>query len=156
MPPPRIPAPDTHVLARRFLAHVVDWIVILAIAVPLAIASFPSEASSIILFSVAAAVFVLLQGATGYTPGKRLLGIRVIRADRGHPGIRAALIRTLPLIIEQWGVFALVAMLRSPARQRIGDRWARTYVVRDDRADQSALPGAMPREPLDMRLRPRS
>jgi hypothetical protein len=41
-----------------------------------------------------------------------------------------ATVRTLPLLIEQWGVIGLWAVARSPARQRFGDRWANTYVVR--------------------------
>jgi len=43
-------------------------------------------------------------------------------------------LRTLPLVVEQWGVIGLWAALRSPTRQRFGDRWANTFVVRGSRS----------------------
>jgi uncharacterized RDD family membrane protein YckC len=77
------------------------------------------------------AYFVLLQRRNGYTPGKALAGIRVVDADGQTPRTGPLVKRTLPLLIEYLYVIALVGMLSSQHRQRFGDRWANTYVVRD-------------------------
>jgi uncharacterized RDD family membrane protein YckC len=77
--------------------------------------------------------FIVLQGATGFTLGKWLVGIRVVDANGLPPGILAALKRNLPLLLEWTTLIALVAMWRSPNAQRLGDRWAGTYVVRSPR-----------------------
>jgi uncharacterized RDD family membrane protein YckC len=76
------------------------------------------------------ALWVLLQGLTGYSPGKFIARVKVVD-ELGHPpGAWKALLRTLPLLIEQYGIVGIWAALRNPARQRFGDRWAGTYVVR--------------------------
>jgi uncharacterized RDD family membrane protein YckC len=73
--------------------------------------------------------FIVLPALTGYTIGKRMLGIRVVDETGHRPRLRATVIRTIPLLFEQIGVVALWAMSNSPKHQRFGDRWAHTYVV---------------------------
>jgi uncharacterized RDD family membrane protein YckC len=78
----------------------------------------------------ATANWVVLQGLTGYSLGKWVLRIRVVDQHGEAPGLWRALVRTLPLVIEQYGIVAIWAMRRSHARQRFGDRWAGTFVIR--------------------------
>ena len=49
----------------------------------------------------------------------------------GPLGTGALIKRTLPLLIEYFYVVALFSMMSSGYRQRLGDRWADTFVVRD-------------------------
>jgi uncharacterized RDD family membrane protein YckC len=77
------------------------------------------------------AYFVVLQKRRGRTPGKRLVGIRVVDADGATPGTGALVKRTVPLLIEYLYVIAFIGMMSSAYRQRFGDRWGHTYVVRD-------------------------
>lgn len=74
----------------------------------------------------------------GQTPGKRALGIRVVR-DGGYPlDFGAALIRNLIRVGEMTlGFYALsaVSMLVSPENKRLGDIAAGTIVVRDARLE---------------------
>ncbi|MFN8109574.1 MAG: RDD family protein [Thermoleophilia bacterium] len=81
----------------------------------------------------------VVQGITGATAGKRLLDLRVVRADGAVCGVPRALLRTVILLVAwvvTWIGFTLVAVvelaqvLSTRSHQRIGDRWARTYVVR--------------------------
>ncbi len=82
---------------------------------------------------VALAYFVLLE-AGGGTPGKRLLGMRIVAADDGGaPGFKRALIRNLMQIVDALPVLYLVGILTiatSERKQRLGDRVAGTYVVK--------------------------
>lgn len=68
----------------------------------------------------------------GQTPGKRRLGIRVL-ADGGEPvSFRAAMVRNVMRLIDEFAtVFlgALISMVRSPRNQRLGDIAAGTIVV---------------------------
>jgi uncharacterized RDD family membrane protein YckC len=70
----------------------------------------------------------------GRSPGKRALGLCVVRADGGIIGVRHVAIRNLARIIDglpgSYGL-ALIAALVSPRTQRLGDLLAGTIVVRE-------------------------
>ena len=74
-----------------------------------------------------------MEGYLGQTLGKRLLGIKVVRADSGGvPGLGAAALRTVLRIID--GIFfylvAFISVLASQKNKRLGDMVAHTLVVR--------------------------
>lgn len=70
----------------------------------------------------------------GRTPGKRWLGIRVVRDDGSRVGVVDSVIRTALRLVDMlpgyYGV-GLVAMLVSERSKRLGDMVAGTIVVRD-------------------------
>jgi uncharacterized RDD family membrane protein YckC len=86
----------------------------------------------------------------GRTPGKRLLGIRVVR-DGGFPvdpisSIIRNVVRILEAALGFYVVSAICALL-SPQNRRLGDLAAGTIVVRDQRYERErALPLADRRE----------
>jgi uncharacterized RDD family membrane protein YckC len=77
----------------------------------------------------------------GRTPGKRLLGIRVIR-DGGFPvDFTAAVVRNVVRVLEvALGFYAVsaVSTLLSPRNRRLGDYAAGTIVVRDNPYERAA------------------
>jgi uncharacterized RDD family membrane protein YckC len=79
----------------------------------------------------------------GRTPGKRLLGLRVVR-DGGFPlDFTSAVVRNVVRILEVGiGFYAVsaVAMLLSPFNRRLGDMAAGTIVVRDARFELASAP----------------
>jgi uncharacterized RDD family membrane protein YckC len=83
--------------------------------------------------------FVLFEAFwNGQTPGKKLLGIRVVR-DGGYPlDFMASLIRNLIRIGELglgfYAISVVVAVL-SPENKRVGDLAAGTIVVRESRIE---------------------
>ena len=92
-----------------------------------------------ILFVVLFGYFIIFEAVwNGQTPGKKLLGLRVVR-DGGYPiDFAASLIRNLIRVGELLAGYYLIAgisMLLSPENKRIGDHAAGTIVVRE-----SALP----------------
>lgn len=79
----------------------------------------------------------VLGGATstalcGASVGKLLLGQRAVRTDGGLPGFIDSVKRELAFYVDSFffGLVAHSAMKDSPLKQRLGDRWAGTTVVR--------------------------
>ncbi len=98
----------------------------------------------IVAFGVLFGYFIVFEALwNGQTPGKKLLGLRVVR-DGGYPiDFGASLIRNLIRVGEQIaGYYALAAAsaLISPENKRLGDLAAGTIVVRDARL---AAPGSI-------------
>lgn len=84
-------------------------------------------------------VFVAVQGITGASPGKALLGIRVIRADGTTPGFGRSMLRMVAWVVDGLVLIVPVALWSAwftPGHRRVGDWVAGTYVVR-----QRARPG---------------
>ena len=76
--------------------------------------------------------FALSEGITGTTLGKRLFGLRVVRAADGRScGPLAAVVRTALRLVDNllFSLPGIAAIVTSPRRQRLGDRAARTLVV---------------------------
>ncbi len=138
-------------LGSRFLALTLDHVFLalallaLGLAAGFVIASF--ELSTLVVsWSFAVLVFAVGMGfwvyfttfeglAGGRTPGKRLVGIRVIH-DGGYPlTFRGAVVRNLIRLVDLQPFFTWMvgggAMLLSPRTQRLGDMAAGTLVVRD-------------------------
>jgi uncharacterized RDD family membrane protein YckC len=81
-------------------------------------------------------VFVAVQGITGASPGKALLGIRVIRADGTPPGFVRSMLRMLAWVVDGLVLLLPVALWTAwftPGHRRVGDWIAGTYVVRQRR-----------------------
>jgi uncharacterized RDD family membrane protein YckC len=140
----RSPVPaDTHVSGRRYVAHFLDgtlFAVLFVVVLLLAGGVLPDGDASDAIFAAVmvlgftvgqVAYYVLTQRRHGRTPGKRLAGIRVVDRHGEVPSTGALVKRTVPLIVEYFYVIAWIGMMTSPFRQRLGDRWADTYVVAD-------------------------
>jgi uncharacterized RDD family membrane protein YckC len=83
-------------------------------------------------FQVAQAAFVVLflgRDAGGGSPGKRLLGLRIVRVDGARTSLATSLVRNLPLLIPGWNLVEAASVLRRRDGRRPGDRAARTAVV---------------------------
>lgn len=90
------------------------------------------------LSAVAVVVFdVLAEGVHGSTPGKMILGLTVRSTDGGYCGFGQALKRALGFYVDSlfFGIPAFSSMRGSSLKQRIGDRWAHTVVVRNRSID---------------------
>lgn len=76
--------------------------------------------------------FVVCEGFLGFTPGKWLLGLKVLRADGKKAGYREAMLRTIPkLFIIAILIDAILMLLyHVKDKQRIFDRVAGTIVIR--------------------------
>jgi uncharacterized RDD family membrane protein YckC len=76
--------------------------------------------------------FVLAEGLTGSTVGKRIVGIRVIGEDGEIAGFGQAVVRNVLRFVDGLFFYLVGAIFAftSPRAQRLGDRAAHTVVVR--------------------------
>lgn len=132
----------------RALAYVLDALVLaVTIAIvdiasggskPSASRSFladPNTAAVVLITAASLVYFGGLESAWGGTVGKRVVGLQVAMADGSPLTGHAVLIRTICRLIDGILFYAVGAVLvwSSPRRQRLGDRWAGTVVVRTRR-----------------------
>jgi uncharacterized RDD family membrane protein YckC len=87
----------------------------------------------IVFLAIIFLYWILLEALFGATAGKWALGLRVVRADDGgRPGLGKSAVRNLLRLVDglpALSILGIVLILRSPERQRFGDRIAGTYVV---------------------------
>ena len=151
-------------LGSRFFAVFIDLTIQITVLIVLVLLFFwvmtavpaPAKASTLtkseeaVLSAIGViAIFLLFFGYfiifewlwNGRTPGKRLLGIRVVR-DGGFPlDFTASAIRNIVRIVEfsiGFYVVSAVSTLLSPSNRRLGDMAAGTIVVRDNRYERAA------------------
>jgi len=144
-------------LGSRFLAVVIDFVIqlfvfiglwlLIALAAdriaPLATALRlnGTQAAAVMIALLIILVFLIFFGYfiffeawwNGQTPGKRLLGIRVVR-DGGYPlDLGSAVLRNLIRVVEALLVYmpSAISALVSSQNKRLGDFAAGTIVVRD-------------------------
>ncbi len=110
-----------------------------------------SQAVIWIAAAVIAAVFITYWGyfiagevaGGGRTPGKRVMGIRVIRDDGSRVGVIDSIIRNLVRAIDFMpGTYAvgIVSILLSQQGKRLGDMAASTAVIEDRGQEHAAAP----------------
>jgi len=104
-------------IGRRLLALLIDWLLCTLIA----LAILGSQGWTLPIF---AAETYLLTALTGFTVGKRLLGIRVARLDGRPVGLLWALVRTLLLLA------VVPALITDRDLRGLHDRAANTIVIR--------------------------
>jgi uncharacterized RDD family membrane protein YckC len=83
----------------------------------------------------------------GRSPGKYVMGLRVVRDDGGAASFRHALARALVGVIEIWltlGSIAFLTSLVSSKGKRAGDYAAGTVVLRERVPDLTGAPTQMP------------
>jgi uncharacterized RDD family membrane protein YckC len=104
-------------VGRRLGALIIDWLACTA----LSLAFFRSQTWTFAFF---AAESWILTALTGYTLGKRLLGIRVARLDGKPVGFWAALIRTVLLLL------VVPALVFNKDLRALHERASNTVVLR--------------------------
>jgi uncharacterized membrane protein SpoIIM required for sporulation/uncharacterized RDD family membrane protein YckC len=130
-------------IGSRALAALADWLLI-ALATLLAvlglgfwrgISSWIFALQLLVLYALVWGYFTGFEGLRhGQTPGKRWLGIRVIR-DTGHPvTFSDAAARNLLLPVDLFGMLGAFFIAIHPRAKRLGDLVAGTVVVRDQPA----------------------
>jgi uncharacterized RDD family membrane protein YckC len=139
-------------LGSRFMALLLDSLIqgaIVLAAVLLGNALFGDLGAQIALAGAALFAYVIYDVSFevlggGRTPGKRAVGLRVVRDGGGPVGLRASLIRNVIRLFEAVLFYlpALVSILVTRANQRLGDLAAGTLVIREPKAGAAPAPTA--------------
>ncbi|RQG94354.1 RDD family protein [Natrarchaeobius chitinivorans] len=126
------------VIAQRLIAFLVDGIILGLIAGLLSVVGFALGDTvgllmSLVILVVTFVYVFLLEGLYGYTPGKYLFGLVVVKSDGSNCTVGASILRNLALIVDQLPfayLIGLVLILITDENQRIGDLIADTVVVK--------------------------
>ena len=112
-----------------------------------AISDFAAAIAIIVIFATLLGYFIYFEATrSGQTPGKRWLGLRVVREEGAPIDFSAAAIRNLIRVIEMvlgFYLISIVFILFSPKYKRVGDYAAGTMVVKERRPSTS-VPQARP------------
>jgi uncharacterized RDD family membrane protein YckC len=85
-------------------------------------------------FAAMFAYFAVTEAVWGATPGKMLTGMRVVNEEDGAViGWQRSIVRNVLRVVDVFPAFYLVGFffaVTSPRTQRLGDRIARTVVIR--------------------------
>jgi uncharacterized RDD family membrane protein YckC len=79
-------------------------------------------------------LYVILPGVKGTSPGKALLGLKLVNAEGRPPGMLRAFLRYILLIVDEFPYIipmltGFIVALNSERNQRVGDMAAGTYVI---------------------------
>ncbi|MBT2393702.1 MULTISPECIES: RDD family protein [Streptomyces] len=110
-------------LGRRFGAVLIDWGLCLLIAYGL-FANGDRQGVGNWALGIFLVLSVLTVGTVGFTPGKRILGLRVISEDGGRLGVVRVLVRSVLLGL------AIPALIWDRDGRGLHDRLARAVQVR--------------------------
>jgi uncharacterized RDD family membrane protein YckC len=134
---------------RRVLAAVVDLLIVAAGAAVVLFAgdSLTGERQSAlgaVILGWALYYFFALESGDGQTVGKKLMKLRVVRANGSPAGMREVAVRTVLRVVDNYLVGLIVMLATGERRQRIGDLAAGTIVV--DASAPAAPPVSAPAE----------
>ena len=133
---------------RRWLGYVIDQVVITGCAILVSLlAGFasPDNAEPIQLAAVGALVRVgygLIFNPRGWTPGKTVVGLRIVNEEGDPPGLRWGVVRTAGAVLSESAFYIgyLWAFFDERA-QTWHDKFGKTYVVRAEDSEQVASSG---------------
>ena len=128
-------------IIQRILASIIDQVIIAVVSfifVALGIVSLSTASIGGLLgFMMLSYVlwiiyYTYFEGTSGQTIGKKVLNIRVIKADGRELGFGGAFLRTLFRVIDNLPsayILGFVLVLVTPEKQRLGDMVAGTVVI---------------------------
>jgi uncharacterized RDD family membrane protein YckC len=143
---------------RRVLAAIVDLAIVVAgsLVILFAADALSSDtgdvrgALSAVILGWALYYYFALESGEGQTVGKKLMKLRVVRADGRPAGMSEIAVRTVLRVVDGIGLYivGLIVMLATgQRRQRLGDMAAGTIIV--DASAPPAMPAAPVAAPID-------
>ena len=116
-----------------WLIDIVASVVVAAVvSLPLGVAS--TDLAGLVFILVPVGWLVASEAVWSRTPGKLIVGIRVVDTNGDEISAVAAIVRNVTKILGGGSLLLILAgvvfIADSPDNQRLGDRWADTLVVR--------------------------
>ena len=133
-------------------ATIVDFVLYLIAGYIIGLITGDSSSSGFVLGTgatcvlgiLAIAYYVVMETMYGGTVGKLALGLKVVKLDGTAMDWQTAIIRTLLRIVDGLFFYLIGAILvwTSPTKQRLGDKVAKTLVIKKDQVVAPATPTA--------------
>ena len=126
---------------RRWMGFILDELIVLGLVsvVWMLLGGWASTAPEVVAGQTAVAATLLRVGyglifnPRGWSPGKRWMGLRIVRLDGEAPGLRYGVVRTAAAVISHDLFFAgYIWAWFDPKVQTWHDKLAGTYVIRVD------------------------
>ena len=126
---------------RRWIGYVIDRVALWALLTPIWFVVWSSTDDQTVVSAQLALALTLLElgygvifNPIGWSPGKRAMGLRIVRSDGEPPGMRYGIVRTAGAQISA-ALFLLGYLWAywDQKHQTWHDKFAGTYVVRSDR-----------------------
>jgi len=142
--PPAVEEQSGYPLAtfnRRWIGFIADELIIagLLFVISAALDAFASDTREVLAVQIATAAMLLRVGyglifnPRGWSPGKRWMGLRIVRLNGNPPGLRYGVVRTAAAVISHDLFFAGYIWAAWDGKiQTWHDKLAGTYVVRID------------------------
>ena len=92
-----------------------------------------SDPICLVFLFIIFAYFILMESYTGWTVGKKILGMKVVDGVGNKIGLSKSVTRNLLRLVDglpAFNILGIVLIIASPVGQRLGDRIARTYVIK--------------------------
>ncbi len=147
-PPATTNAGASDLVKRRVAGVVIDMAIIVMVALVLrqVVAGTVMQFGLMLLLSIA--LHGVVAGETGLSPGKAMVGLKLVDQNGKPPGTQRALIRLAAWLVDGLGLFGVLLIWFTPNHQRVGDTITHTYVVstRDVEAGSTTpiVPGPAP------------
>ena len=124
---------------RRWVGFMVDMVVIIALAFVVTLIVGPPEnadaggtAQSLIIVTLIKLGFGYIFNPRGWSPGKVVVGLRIVNRDGEPPGLRWGLMRTAGTVFSEILYIGYFWALFDKRKQTWHDKLGKTYVVRAD------------------------
>ena len=145
MTEPTATADTPDLLWRRVGAAIIDVAIAVVVAIVAALVlRRVAGLATVVVLAYALGAWVWWQGRTGASPGKQMVGLRVVDVSGQPCGIGKAAVRWLAWVVDGFPycvpLVGFVMIFTNADQRRLGDRWAGTWVVTDDRVGRP--PGA--------------
>lgn len=113
----------------RIIAFFIDYFIFTMLALIL-IVSFVGHVSIPIIFLLFLFLWPISEGLFGQTIGKRILSLKVVNNDLNKITMTQAIVRFIFAIIDLQMCLGILVALSDKNNKRIGDKIAKTIVVR--------------------------
>ena len=93
-----------------------------------------SDPICLVFLFVIFAYFILMEAYTGWTVGKKVLGMRVVDEAGNKIGLLRSITRNMLRLVDglpALNILGVILIALSPKGQRFGDRIAKTFVVKE-------------------------
>jgi uncharacterized RDD family membrane protein YckC len=141
----------------RLVAQIIDGIVLIILYFVLGAAAFGAFTFNVLGFAalgfmgayglVFLLYFIVLEGFFGATVGKMVTKIKVVQEDGSPCGLVPSVVRNLLRIIDGLPFLYIIGMIfisRSDKKQRLGDRLAKTVVIKPSQSPSMPMPMQTP------------
>ncbi len=99
----------------------------------------PALVVLVLTFLASILYFTLTEGAGGQSFGKKIVGIKVVSEDGSSCSIGQAFSRNVLRLVDGIAFYlvGVISVMRSETKQRLGDRFAGTVVIRKSKVEQT-------------------